>query len=117
MNGAARGKARRNRDPRRAASIPSRQDHARSTTPQRDEATGTVPATSRDEAYGDLKLPHERDETGDAQATQGSQDRQDPNGPRAVIRQGARDIEAGREDTDCYNANAPRYRKREDGAL
>lgn len=80
---------------------------ASSTTPQRDEATGAS-ATGQDERYRDMKLPHERDEsaTPDANA-------QDPRGDRAVVRQGARDVEAGREDTDCYNANSPRYRKRE----
>ena len=92
---------------RRHGAAPDPTDRARSTTPQRDEARGTVPATSQGEGYDDLKLPHERDETGGAEATQGA------DGPRAVIRQGAEDMKAGREDTDCYNASDPRYRKRE----
>ena len=101
------------RAPAKPGGTPDASDAARATTPQRDDAKGTVPAQTQGEAYGDLKLPHERDETGGGHATQDAQNREEPNGPRAVIRQGARDVEAGREDTDCYNANAPRYRKRE----
>ncbi|HSV18296.1 MAG TPA: hypothetical protein VLR71_07785 [Casimicrobiaceae bacterium] len=90
---------------------PARDDPARSTTPQRDEALGTVPQRqpAPDAQYGDMKLPHERDESsaGEPDAVR------DVNGTRAVTRQGAKDVQSGQQDTDCYNANAPRYDKRE----
>ena len=104
------------RPPAKPGGTPDARDPARDTTPQRDDAGSHVPASSQGERYDDMKMPHERDESaaGDGhRATQDPQDRQDARGPRAVIRQGARDVEAGREDTDCYNAEDPRYRKRE----
>ena len=90
---------------------PQRNDPSRSTTPQRDEATTEVPAhPGRAEApYRDLKMPHERDESSSGEP----QPAQDPNGTRAVTRQGAKDVQSGQQDTDCYNANAPRYKARE----
>jgi len=44
---------------------PDRTDPQRSTTPQRDEQSGTVPAPAGETGtrYGDMKLPHERDES------------------------------------------------------
>ena len=89
---------------------PDPKDAGRATTPQRDEASSTVPAQpgGRDAPYRDLKLPHERDETGGAQSTQASES------PRDVTRQGAADVQSGQQDTDCYNATAPRYKARED---
>jgi len=81
-----------------------------STTPQRDEATGDAAAGRRstDRDYAGMKLPHERDESGeqDASSVRGGN-------ARPVIEQGASDVESGQRDTDCYNANAPRYRKHE----
>lgn len=107
----------RRRPPAKPGGTPKAADPARDTTPQRDDALSYVPAKSKGERYADMKLPHERDETaaGDSaqRAAQDPQDREDPRGPRAVIRQGQRDVEAGRADTDCYNAEDPRYRKRE----
>lgn len=81
-----------------------------STTPQRDEATGGAAAgqRSRDGDYAGMKLPHERDES--AEQDTGVEH----GGPRRpVIEQAASDVESGQRDTDCYNANAPRYRKHE----
>ena len=92
---------------------PDRTDPQRSTTPQRDEQSGTVPAPAGESGtrYGDMKLPHERDESArDARKATG-----DGDGTRAVTRQAARDVESGQQDTDCYNANAPRYKSREGG--
>jgi hypothetical protein len=96
---------------RGGAGTGERHDPARATTPQRDEALGTAPQRQHDgEAqYDEMKLPHERDESsaGEPDAVG------DRNGTRAVTRQGAKDVESGKQDTDCYNANAPRYDKRE----
>ena len=103
----------RRRRPAKPGGTPRGADPARDTTPQRDDARSYVPAKSKGERYADMKLPHERDETAAGHGQHATQDPQDPRGPRAVIRQGERDVEAGREDTDCYNAEDPRYRKRE----
>ena len=80
-----------------------------STTPQRDEATDTVPAESSaaDAPYRDLKLPHERDESAERDASP----ERGPAG-RPVIRQAQADVESGQRDTDCYNAVAPREAQR-----
>jgi len=90
---------------------PQRDDPSRSTTPQRDEASTEVPAQqgTAETPYRDLKMPHERDESsrGEPEAAR------DPNGTRAVTRQGAKDVQSGQQDTDCYNANAPRYKAHE----
>ena len=45
-----------------------------------------------------MKLPHERDESAHA-----------PGAPNPVTTQGARDVEQGKMDTDCYGAAGPRY--------
>ena len=90
---------------------PDPTDPKRSTTPQRDEESGAVPARESEDGarYADMKLPHERDESsrGEPQATR------DRDGTRAVTRQGAKDVQSGQQDTDCYNATAPRYNSRE----
>jgi hypothetical protein len=92
---------------------PDRADPQRSTTPQRDEESGAVPERASEDGtrYADMTLPHERDESsrGERQATG------DRDGARAVTRQGAKDLQSGQQDTDCYNANAPRYKSREGG--
>jgi hypothetical protein len=92
---------------------PDRTDPQRSTTPQRDEQGGAVPAPAGEGAtrYGDMKLPHERDES----ARGASEAAGDRDGTRAVTRQAAEDVASGQQDTDCYNANAPRYKSREGG--
>ena len=101
----------RDRAPATGAPSPERHDPARATTPQRDDALGTVPQRQQapETQYGDMKLPHERDESsaGEPDAVR------DANGTRAVTRQGATDVQSGQQDTDCYNANAPRYDKRQ----
>ena len=90
--------------------IPS-EDPARSTTPQRSEATGVVEgsAPARTEPYRNLKMPHERDES-TAREKPGAHD---VDGTRAVTRQAADDVQAGQQDTDRYNAAAPDYKARE----
>jgi hypothetical protein len=80
-----------------------------STTPQRDEATGSASAAPAGDRCRELELPHEHDES----AARDRQAAHDPAGRRATTRQAARDVASGKEDTDCYNANAPRYRRRE----
>jgi hypothetical protein len=80
-----------------------------STAPQRD-ATGAAAVGQRspDRGAAGMKLPHERDESAE-------QDTSIEHGGtgRPVIEQGASDLESGQRDTDCYNANAPRYRRHE----
>jgi hypothetical protein len=98
-------------DPRgRAEEDPATQ----STRPQRDEATDTVPSSTRarDPSYAGQKLPHERDESaeGDTSAERDAQ------GTRPRIEQGADDAQSERQDTDCYNATAPRFDKGQSGS-
>jgi hypothetical protein len=45
-----------------------------------------------------MKMPHERDE-----------DTHAPGKPNEVTTQGARDVEQGKVDTDCYGAVGQRY--------
>jgi hypothetical protein len=109
-------------DPRRTAASPlpraSREqrddvtsDPAPSTTPQHDEATDSVPATHPPQTpYKDLKMPHERDESAVGDASEG----RDPSRTRPVIRQAHEDLAQGKQDTDCYDAVAPRYEAEED---
>lgn len=52
----------------------------------------------RGNRYARMKMPHERDESTHA-----------PNTPNPVTAQGARDVEQGKVDTDCYDAAGPRY--------
>jgi hypothetical protein len=76
------------------------------TTPQEDEATHSVPATQPPHTpYADLELPHERDDSAVGDARKG----QDPVRTRRPIRQAHQDIVSGQEDTDCYDAVAPRF--------
>jgi hypothetical protein len=49
-----------------------------------------------------MKLPHERDESANP-----------PGSPDPVITQGARDVEEGKADTDCYDAVGTRYDRTE----
>ena len=65
-----------------------------------DVATGTTAPRSRARSgrHSTMKLPHERDE--DAQA---------PRTPNPVTKQGARDVEQGKVDTDCYGAAGERF--------
>jgi hypothetical protein len=51
--------------------------------------------------YGTMKLPHERDEDTHASGP-----------PSDVITKGARDVEQGRLDTDCYTAVGERHDRR-----
>ena len=85
---------------------------ARSTRPQRDEATDSVPANppASGTPYAEQKLPHERDES----AERDTSAERDAGGTRPIIQQGADDAQSSREDTDCYNATAPRYDRRKD---
>ena len=80
---------------------------SQSTTPQRDQATDTVPAASesRDPSYAEQKLPHERDES----AERDTSAERDEKETRPVMRQGAADAQSGQQDTDCYKATAPRF--------
>lgn len=66
-------------------------------------ATDTAADTARPprRRYSTLKLPHERDESTHR-----------PEKPNAMIDQGARDVEAGRLDTDCYGAVGSRFDRR-----
>jgi len=70
-----------------------------------DVATDTDAATTRSRRgnrYAKLKMPHERDESSHA-----------PGAPTPVTVQGARDVEQGKVDTDCYDAIGPRYDRSE----
>ena len=58
----------------------------------------------RSRRYSSMKLPHERDESTHR-----------PPMPNAVIDQGARDVEAGKVDTDCYGAVGRRFDRRQRG--
>lgn len=66
-----------------------------------DVATDTDAAKTRarrGNRYEKMKMPHERDESTQAPGT-----------PNPVTKQGARDVEQGKVDTDCYDATGPRY--------
>jgi hypothetical protein len=68
-------------------------------------ATDTVAESGRPRRgnrYAKMKLPHERDESARA-----------PPSPSPVTTQGARDVEQGKTDTDCYNAVGERYDRKE----
>jgi hypothetical protein len=56
----------------------------------------------RGNRYARMRLPHERDESTQAPGT-----------PNPVTTQGQRDLAEGRTDTDCYDAVAPRYERKE----
>jgi hypothetical protein len=85
------------------------------TTPQEDEATGGAREPhDRRTPYRDMKLPHEQDESAAGQATEAP----GPASARRPIRQAHDDVVSGKEDTDCYDAVAPRFEAGEgdDGA-
>jgi hypothetical protein len=93
------------RDPRPEPGAAPRERHP-STTPQEDEATDSAPASEPPHtAYEDMKLPHEQDESAVGEAREG----RDPARTRRPIEQAQRDLESGQEDTDCYDAVAPRF--------
>ena len=72
-----------------------------------DVATDTAAKSARPpraNRYARMKLPHERDES-----------TQQPGTPKPVTRQGARDLEQGKTDTDCYDAAGPRYERTDGG--
>jgi hypothetical protein len=56
----------------------------------------------RGNRYTTMKLPHERDESAHT-----------PQPPNPVTTQGARDVEQGKTDTDCYDAVGARYDRKE----
>lgn len=56
----------------------------------------------RSKRYSTMKLPHERDESTHR-----------PQMPNAVIDQGARDVEGGMVDTDCYGGVGRRFDRRQ----
>lgn len=62
------------------------------------DATSNGARPPRGNRYGRMKLPHERDESAHR-----------PGEPNPVTQQGARDVEQGQTDTDCYDALGPRY--------
>jgi len=73
---------------------------------EQDVATDTTSMRSRapHARYGAMKLPHERDE-----------DTHRTGAPNEITEQGARDVEQGRVDTDCYTAVGERYDRRQRG--
>jgi hypothetical protein len=71
-----------------------------------DVATDTVSDHARPHRgnrYDRLRMPYERDESTHA-----------PGAPNPVTEQGARDVDEGKTDTDCYDAVGERYRRKED---
>ena len=98
-------------DPKRTAATPAGKPRPEegnpATTPQRDDARDEVPAkhTPPDPAYRQMKLPHEQDESAVGEAAAGS----DPTRTRRPVEQAQRDVASGQQDTDCYDAVAPRY--------
>ena len=62
------------------------------------DAAATTGRPRRGNRYARMKMPHERDESTHA-----------PGAPNPVTAQGARDVEQGRADTDCYDAAGPRF--------
>jgi hypothetical protein len=99
------------RDPRPAPPAEPRQHHV-STTPQEDEASDSVPASEPPHTpYEDMKLPHEQDESAVGEAREGH----DPARTRRPMEQAHRDLVSGQEDTDCYDAVAPRFEPEKPG--
>lgn len=89
------------------AGAPRPQEGNTSTTPERQDARGELPAQDgkRETPYRDMKLPHERDESAVGEAAAGK----DAAHTRRPVEQAQRDLAQGRQDTDCYDAVAPRY--------
>ena len=71
---------------------------------ERDVATGTTARTTRSppRRYSNLAMPHERDER-----------THHPAGPNPVTEQALDDIEAGRQETDCYGAAGGNFDKKQ----
>jgi len=66
------------------------------------DATSSRSRPPRGNRYQKMKLPHERDESAHP-----------PGAPNPVTTQGARDVEQGKTDTDCYDATGPRYDRKQ----
>ncbi len=64
-----------------------------------EDATGAAAKSTKPTP---LKLPHEKDESAE----------RDTQPARPEIRQGAADLEAGQQDTDCYTTAAPNFARR-----
>ena len=64
--------------------------------------TSNIGRPRRGNRYQTMKLPHERDQSAHAPAE-----------PNPVTAQGARDVEQGKTDTDCYDAVGPRYDRKQ----
>ena len=62
------------------------------------DSTSNAARPARGNRYAKMKLPHERDESAHR-----------PGEPNDVVVQGARDVEHGKTDTDCYDAVGPRF--------
>jgi len=79
------------------------------TTPQHDDMREEVPVQDppRDPAYRQMKLPHEQDESAVGESAAG----RDPTRTRRPVEQAQKDIASGQQNTDCYDAAAPRYDK------
>ena len=71
---------------------------------EHDVASDTTSARSRAPRarYGAMKLPHERDE-----------DTHETPAPNEITAQGARDVEQGRLDTDCYTTVGERHDRKQ----
>ena len=66
------------------------------------DSTSNAARPPRGNRYAKMKLPHERDESAHP-----------PGKPNDVVEKGARDVEQGRSDTDCYPAAGPRFDRKE----
>ena len=86
---------------KRRPTLPNRPPNLRV---EQDVATDTTSARTRSRRarYGTMKLPHERDEDTHASVP-----------PAEVTTKGARDVEQGRVDTDCYTAVGERHDKKQ----
>ena len=62
------------------------------------DATSNAARPPRGNRYAKMKLPHARDESA-----------QRPGKPNDVVVQGARALEQGQRDPDCYPAAGPRF--------
>jgi hypothetical protein len=62
------------------------------------DSTSSSARPARRNRYAKMQLPHERDESAHP-----------PREPNPVTAQGARDVEQGKTDTDCYDAAGPRF--------
>ena len=62
------------------------------------DSTSNAARPPRGNRSAKMQLPHERDESPHP-----------PGEPNPVTAQGARDVEQGKTDTDCYDAAGPRF--------